>query len=172
MRNLLLTALIITTFTTTTFLSCATVNGVDMRNASKSDITTLMGGAALSFGVHTLSHAIYLESINADWSIQGFNEVIDDREMPDHEIGWSGRSGQVGQLILGSIFNYGPWSDKFKNSYLVKGYNIATFFQVASNTIFYTGDSEFIERSGADLGRERLLYMTIGAVPVIRDILK
>lgn len=152
-------------------MGCAgwTFNGIDLQeidDAPFPDLMEFIAGGVLSVGVHFGSHVAYLESSGIDWHIEGRNEVIERPwELTPSQMGWAGRSGTVGQLLVGYVLNYGPWGDAFKDGFLLKGYNAVTVVQILSYPIIPIdeGDIYWIDKSGSSGYGEWAAY-SIGAM--------
>ena len=119
-----------------------TVNGVNtekFKHLSASEKAVVAAGIGTSFIVHGASHVIYLESSGIDWHQDGLTERID-QPITDREREMIGRSGMLGQLIVGIGLALSPWSD----SLLVTGYHIGTFSQIITSPVFDMGDMDWM----------------------------
>lgn len=136
--------------------SCAnwTVNGINISETE--DKLTMVAGGLTSIAVHWLSHVAYLEANGIDWHQQGLMENIERPwELSDSERGWMGRSGFVGQLLIGTILKYSPWS----KTPFVTGYHIGTAAEIWTypvipqneGDIYWIGDTGYVEWGGYSL---------------------
>ena len=105
-------------------------NGVPLNKVENVPLAIL--GAAASVGVHTLGHVVFLESQDADWQMEGFNEVCYS-PLTDNEGQWFGRAGFVSQLAVGTLLKLSPWDD----TDFARGYHMGSFAEISTYPIIH-----------------------------------
>jgi hypothetical protein len=127
-----------------------TINGIPAERFKKmqaKDAIYLGTGMLSSFAAHWLGHVAYIEGINKDWHMEGWTTEYCDEYLTDGEAAWFGRSGFVGQLLVGATLKYGPWSKDFKQSYFVTGYHLGTTIEIVKYPFMSPhGDLDLIDR--------------------------
>ncbi len=144
--------LILTLFMAVLLLSgCAgwTINGIPGKkfiNADPKEYTELVGGVAVSFLFHWLGHVAYYEINGIDWHQDGLKEISDHSVLSNSQVQMIGRSGFLGQLVVGTILNYSRWN----NSIFATGYHLGSSIEVIGYPITSMGDYKLISDYGGN----------------------
>lgn len=139
-----------------------TVNGIPIRQFKKTsgrDWAVFSAGVLSSWTVHWLSHVSYLEMENLEWYQEGYREEVT-TIMTDEQRRWLGRSGFVGQLIIGGVLKL-TGMDK---GYFGTGYHIGSFLHVSTYPMIHPldryrgGDMGSLREGGGNAAAEYAAY--------------
>jgi len=135
-------------------LGCSnwTVNGVRVdKNINLKSSGKLLTGVGAAFLAHWAGHIAYYELTGLNWEQDGLREIIYG-PISDSSMAWAGRTGFIGQLFIGSILKYGPWSEEFEQGFFTTGYHIGTAVEIISYPVrSYDGDLKLIQKNSNSL---------------------
>lgn len=113
-------------------------------------------GVGASLFTHWLGHAVYLEAEGIEWHQDGLTERFNTDGLPDSKRQMVGRSGFLGQLLVGTGLKFSPWNDTL----FVTGYHIGTAAEILTYPIHFhsRGDLFEIKEGGGNGDLEYGLY--------------